>query len=86
MLLFIVLCLAEFVHCGLLVGCLAKDYSQFGSGRGLYGPTVMYLLIFVKSIKQSRPHILIHENVTAFPIELIISLLAGQKPTFHTII
>ena len=57
----------------------AQDYSAFGSGRGLNGPTVVFLILFIKSIKQSLPHILIHENVMNFPIDVIIDLLAGAK-------
>ena len=57
---------------------------MFGSGRGLNGPTVVFLILFIKSIKQSLPHMLIHENVMNFPIDVIIDLLSGAEPIYVT--
>jgi len=54
-----------------------QDFSLFGSGQGLQGATIKNLLVFLKSIKQSRPHVLVHENVLGFPIETVIEQLQG---------
>lgn len=54
---------------------LSKDYSLWGNGLGLQGPTVPFLLIFIKSILQSLPDIVVHENIVHFPLAVIIALL-----------
>lgn len=41
------------------------------------GPTVQFLVVFIKSILQSLPDILLHENVVQFPIHEISDLLQG---------
>ena len=54
---------------------LLQDYSSFGEGQGLQGPTIPFLLLFIKIILQSLPDIVIHENVVQMPEEIIIKLL-----------
>ena len=58
---------------------LSKDYSLWGHGLGLQGPTIPFLLIFVKSVLQSLPDIVVHENVLQFPLDILVSLLQGWK-------
>ena len=55
----------------------SKDYSLWGNGLGLQGPTIPFLLIFVKSVLQSLPDIVGHENVLQFPVDVLASLLQG---------
>ena len=43
----------------------------------LFGATVPFLLVLVKSVRQSQPHFFMHENVKGFPIEEIKELLPG---------
>ena len=54
-----------------------QDFSLFGAGQGLQGATIKNLLVFLKSIKQSRPHVLVHENVLGFPIDIVAEQLQG---------
>ena len=54
---------------------LGQDYSAFGDGQGLQGPTVPFLLIFAKPILQSLPDIVIHENVLQMPMDILVELL-----------
>ena len=55
-----------------------KDYSRFGSCLGTNGPTIPYLLLMLKSIKQGRPDIVIHENVQGFPWQEVLQLLTSH--------
>ena len=44
----------------------------------LAGPTVVYLLLFVKSVKQGRPHVAIHENILDFPCDVLTDTLGSD--------
>ena len=43
------------------------------------GPTVPYLILMLKSIKQGRPDVAIHENVTDFPWKEVFTVLQGAS-------
>lgn len=69
-----------------LAGSPCTDFSLFGSGQGLSGATVVYLLVFVKAVLQSLPHCLVHENVLGFPIDVLKNLLKDYyNCTYSTI-
>ena len=71
---------------GLQCNTTIKDFSLFGSGQGLSGATVVYLLVFVKAVLQSLPHCLVHENVLGFPIDVLKNLLKGFLLNFVLVI
>lgn len=63
----------------------AKDYSLWGDGMWLAGPTVPYLLVFLKAIQQSLPDVVLHENIKQFPIALIEKELSRFFSEFHSL-
>lgn len=56
-------------------GSPCTDWSPFGCQQTADGPTMVYFLMMMKIALQSRPDILIHENVIQFPFELLQSIL-----------
>ena len=71
---------------GLQCNTTIKDFSLFGSGQGLSGASVVYLLVFVKAVLQSLPHCLVHEKVLGFPIDVLKNLLKGFLLNFVLVI
>lgn len=53
---------------------------MFGSGQGLQGRTVPFLMIFLKSVLQTLPEVVVHENVTTFPVDILIKVLGSPLP------
>lgn len=64
-------------HCCISIFNIAQDYSLFGQGNGLQGRTIPFLLIFLKMILQSLPDVVIHENVTQMPENIITDILSS---------
>ncbi|CAE8650940.1 unnamed protein product, partial [Polarella glacialis] len=51
------------------------DYSKWGKVLKSAGPTTAFFLILMKSVLQSLPDVFVHENVTTFPMDHIVSFL-----------
>ena len=50
------------------------DFSPMGAGRRELGPTMICLYVWARAVRDSRPMLLIIENVPRFPISLLQSL------------
>ena len=53
---------------------------MFGSGQGLQGRIVPFLMIFFKSVLQMFLEVVVHENVTTFPVDILIKVLGSPLP------
>ncbi|CAE8675347.1 unnamed protein product [Polarella glacialis] len=59
----------------LIAGSPCTDYSKWGKVLQSAGPTTAFFLILMKSVLQSLPDVFVHENVTTFPMDHIVSFL-----------
>ncbi|CAE8739438.1 unnamed protein product, partial [Polarella glacialis] len=59
----------------LIAGSPCADYSKWGKVLQSAGPTTAFFLILMKSVLQSLPDVFVHENVTTFPMDHIVSFL-----------
>jgi hypothetical protein len=59
-----------------------QDYSKWGKVLQSAGPTTAFFLILMKSVLQSLPDVFVHENVTTFPMDHIVSFLGRWLSTF----
>ena len=56
-------------------GSACTDYSFYGNHQYGAGPTAIYLLIMLRIIAEYKPHIVLHENVILFSLQLIAEVL-----------
>ncbi|CAE8652541.1 unnamed protein product, partial [Polarella glacialis] len=59
----------------LIAGSPCTDYSKWGKVLQSAGPTTAFFLILMKSVLQFLPDVFVHENVTTFPMDHIVSFL-----------
>ena len=58
-----------------VAGIPCTDYSSIGKGKGLAGITAKFLFIWIALMLRLRPFVLILENVTDFPYEIVVKFL-----------
>ena len=55
----------------LVGGSACTDFSAFGSSQQQCGPTMVFLLLFIRLIAEYQPEVFIHENVPQFPTQIL---------------
>ena len=62
-----------------VAGIPCTDYSSIGKGKGLAGITAKFLFTWIALMLRLRPFVLVLENVTDFPYEIIAKFLWMYK-------
>ena len=62
-----------------MAGIPFTDSSSIGKGKGLAGITAKFLFTWIALMLRLRPFVLILENVTDFPYEIVAKILWMYK-------